>query len=40
MLNGQELLLILAVVGVLHTMIPDHWAPIALLARQPRLVEG
>lgn len=21
-------------VGVLHTMVPDHWAPIALLARQ------
>jgi ABC-type nickel/cobalt efflux system permease component RcnA len=35
-LNAQELLLILAVagVGVLHTMVPDHWAPIALLARQ------
>ncbi len=29
------LLLIAAVaVGVLHTMVPDHWAPIALLARQ------
>lgn len=23
-----------AAVGVLHTMVPDHWAPIALLARQ------
>jgi len=36
MLNGQEMLLIGAVVGVgvLHTMVPDHWAPIALLARQ------
>jgi ABC-type nickel/cobalt efflux system permease component RcnA len=36
MLNGQELLLIAAVVGVgvLHTLVPDHWAPIALLARQ------
>jgi len=22
-----------AVVGVLHTMVPDHWAPIAVLAR-------
>ena len=32
----QELLLIGAVVGVgiLHTMVPDHWVPIALLARQ------
>ena len=32
----QEILLVLAVVGVgvLHTMVPDHWAPIALLARQ------
>lgn len=34
--GGQELLLIAAVIGVgiLHTMVPDHWAPIALLARQ------
>jgi hypothetical protein len=33
---NQALLLVLAVgaVGVLHTMVPDHWAPIALLARQ------
>jgi hypothetical protein len=23
-----------ALVGVLHTLVPDHWAPIALLARQ------
>lgn len=32
----QAVLLILAAVGVgvLHTMVPDHWAPIALLARQ------
>ncbi|MFN2460313.1 MAG: hypothetical protein ABR591_06470 [Candidatus Velthaea sp.] len=31
----QELLLVgaVAAVGVLHTMVPDHWAPIALLAR-------
>jgi len=36
MADGQQLLLILAVVGVgvLHTLVPDHWAPIALLARQ------
>ncbi len=34
--NGAQGLLILAVfaVGVLHTMVPDHWVPIALLARQ------
>lgn len=33
---NSALLLVLAVgaVGVLHTMVPDHWAPIALLARQ------
>jgi ABC-type nickel/cobalt efflux system permease component RcnA len=31
-----ELLLVLAVVGVgiLHTAVPDHWLPIAVLARQ------
>jgi hypothetical protein len=23
-----------AAVGILHTMVPDHWAPISLLARQ------
>jgi ABC-type nickel/cobalt efflux system permease component RcnA len=28
------LILAVAVVGVLHTAVPDHWAPIALLARQ------
>jgi len=34
--NAGAALLVLAVgaVGVLHTMVPDHWAPIALLARQ------
>jgi nickel/cobalt transporter (NicO) family protein len=33
---GPELLLIgaVAAVGILHTMAPDHWVPIALLARQ------
>ncbi|HEX4534579.1 MAG TPA: hypothetical protein VH000_10140 [Rhizomicrobium sp.] len=33
---APSLLLIVgvAVVGVLHTMVPDHWAPITLLARQ------
>lgn len=34
--SNHPMLLVLAValVGVLHTMVPDHWAPIALLARQ------
>lgn len=34
--SGPELLLIgaVAAVGVLHTIVPDHWAPIALIARQ------
>ncbi|GAC1406874.1 MAG: hypothetical protein NVSMB64_13070 [Candidatus Velthaea sp.] len=33
---APELLLIAAVVavGILHTMVPDHWMPIALIARQ------
>ena len=33
---GPELLLIISVgvVGVLHTIVPDHWVPITLLARQ------
>lgn len=33
---NPELLLIVSVgvVGVLHTIVPDHWAPIALIARQ------
>jgi nickel/cobalt transporter (NicO) family protein len=33
---GPELLLVTAVaaVGVLHTIVPDHWMPIALIARQ------
>lgn len=35
-MTHQALLLLLGTVavGVLHTMVPDHWAPIALLARQ------
>jgi ABC-type nickel/cobalt efflux system permease component RcnA len=35
-IQPAEWLLIVAVgtVGVLHTMVPDHWAPITLLARQ------
>jgi hypothetical protein len=33
---GPQLLLVAAVaaVGVLHTMVPDHWVPITLIARQ------
>lgn len=33
---GPQLLLVGAVagVGVLHTIVPDHWAPITLIARQ------
>src|ERR1700733_234648 len=33
---GPELLLVgaVAVVGVLHTVVPDHWVPITLIARQ------
>ena len=33
---SPELLLIVSVgvVGVLHTMVPDHWVPITLIARQ------
>jgi ABC-type nickel/cobalt efflux system permease component RcnA len=36
MVVSQQAILLLAVVsvGVLHTVVPDHWAPIALLARQ------
>jgi ABC-type nickel/cobalt efflux system permease component RcnA len=35
-LTDPELLLVAAVagVGVLHTMVPDHWVPITLIARQ------
>lgn len=35
-LSASELLLIGAVagVGVLHTVVPDHWVPITLIARQ------
>lgn len=28
------LILTVAVVGILHTVVPDHWAPIVVLARQ------
>jgi putative Mn2+ efflux pump MntP len=30
------LLAAVAVIGVLHTLVPDHWAPIAVVARQQR----
>jgi hypothetical protein len=34
--SNSELLLVgaVAVVGVLHTIVPDHWVPITLIARQ------
>jgi hypothetical protein len=31
---GTILILTVAAVGVLHTLVPDHWAPIVVLARQ------
>lgn len=36
MILGPELLLVgaVATVGVLHTVVPDHWVPITLIARQ------
>lgn len=42
MINGTQLLLIASVVavGVLHTMVPDHWGPIAILARQRGWTRG
>lgn len=35
---APELLLIgaVALVGILHTIVPDHWGPIALLAREEK----
>jgi hypothetical protein len=33
-LSPGLLIFAVAAVGVLHTLVPDHWAPIALLARQ------
>ena len=32
--SGFLLVVTVAVIGVLHTAVPDHWAPIALIARQ------
>ena len=36
MFTSPALLLLAAggAVGVLHTIVPDHWVPIALIARQ------
>ena len=36
MIHGTGLLLVgaVAAVGVLHTIVPDHWLPIALIARE------
>ena len=40
-MNHQALLLFAVVaVGVLHTIVPDHWAPITLLARQRGWTRG
>lgn len=33
MTSGALLIAAVAAVGVLHTMVPDHWAPIAAIAR-------
>ncbi len=42
MISSAELLLIGSVtaVGVLHTIVPDHWVPITLIARQQRWSRG
>ena len=36
MAAASEILLVgvVAAVGVLHTIVPDHWVPITLIARQ------
>ncbi|MGH6678498.1 MAG: hypothetical protein ACREDL_06105 [Bradyrhizobium sp.] len=41
-MNSAELLLIgsVAAVGVFHTMVPDHWLPIAVMARQQQWSRG
>ncbi len=33
-MSSQLLILAVLVVGVLHTLVPDHWVPITLIARQ------
>jgi len=42
MINGTQLLIIASVVavGVFHTIVPDHWGPIAILARQRGWTRG
>jgi hypothetical protein len=42
MIAGPEWLLIgaVAAVGVLHTVVPDHWVPITLIARQQGWTRG
>ena len=35
-MTGAVLVGTVAVVGVLHTLVPDHWAPIVVIARQRR----
>ncbi|HEY4264340.1 MAG TPA: hypothetical protein VGM72_03415 [Micropepsaceae bacterium] len=42
MIFGPELLLVgaVAAVGVLHTIVPDHWVPITLIARQQAWSKG
>jgi hypothetical protein len=32
--SGFLLVVTVAVIGVLHTAVPDHWVPITLIARQ------
>lgn len=40
--SAQAWLLVgtVAVVGILHTLVPDHWAPITLLARRQRWTQA
>ena len=40
--HSSALILILSVgvVGVLHTIVPDHWAPITLIARERKWTKG
>jgi hypothetical protein len=42
MIYGPQLLLVgaVAAVGVLHTIVPDHWVPITLIARQRGWTRG
>ncbi len=40
--NSSALILIISVgvVGILHTIVPDHWAPITLIARERKWTKG